>query len=169
MIEQLLQAERALAVGLVDQAEALYRQAVARDSRNGIAVVGLARVALERGDEPRALELARQALEIDPENAAAQRLEARLVEVMAFRGFPPNTAGPGSTSAVVVAAAPTADPSAEAPPPGPAADEPPSADAMPTDAMPAGVSAQSAPEVPPAGPAAHPRRRLIDRLLRRGR
>lgn len=94
MIELLLQAERALAVGLLDQAEQLYRQAIERDPRNGIAAVGLARVALERGEERTAWELASRALEIDPENAAAQRLTARLAEVIAWRGeAPPDAAG----------------------------------------------------------------------------
>ena len=86
MIEILLQAERALAVGLVDQAERLYLQAAAADPRNSIAVVGLARVALERGDEPEAWRQARRALAIDPENVAAQRLADRLEEVWAYRG-----------------------------------------------------------------------------------
>lgn len=86
MIELLLQAERALTVGMLDQAERLYRQAVEADPRNAIAVVGLARVALERGEDAVAYALARQALEIDPENAAADRLAARLAEVLAHRG-----------------------------------------------------------------------------------
>jgi hypothetical protein len=86
MIEPLLAAERALSVGMLDRAENLYRQVAAADPRNSIAVVGLARVALDRGDEDRALELSRQALAIDPENTAAVRMVARLEEVMVFRG-----------------------------------------------------------------------------------
>lgn len=86
MIELLLQAERALAVGLVDHAERLYRQAIAADPRNSIAVVGLARVALERADDVEAYRLAKRALGIDPENVAALRLTGRLEEVYAHRG-----------------------------------------------------------------------------------
>jgi tetratricopeptide (TPR) repeat protein len=86
VIELLLEAERAMDVGLTDQAERLFRQAADADPRNSIAVVGLARVALERGDEAGALGLARRALEIDADNPAARRLVDRLVEVMAYRG-----------------------------------------------------------------------------------
>ena len=86
MIEILLEAEGALTMGLLDQAERLYRQAVDADPRNGIAVVGLARVALERGDDRRALQLAWRALAIDPENDVAVRLAARLEEVLTTRG-----------------------------------------------------------------------------------
>ncbi len=88
MIELLLEAERALEMGRVDAAETMYRQVADADPRNSIAVVGLARVALERGDEAGALELARRALTIDPENAAAGRMVARLEEVITYRGEP---------------------------------------------------------------------------------
>jgi hypothetical protein len=89
VIELLLQAERSLTVGQLDAAERVYWQAIESDPRNSIAVVGLARVALERGDDRAAYEFARTALEIDAENAAAQRLVSRLGEVMAFRGEQP--------------------------------------------------------------------------------
>jgi tetratricopeptide (TPR) repeat protein len=92
VIEALLQAERLLVHGLVDQAERIYNGALAQDPLNAIAVVGLARVALERGDDRRALEHARKALEIDPENTAALRLEQRLSEVLRARSD--ETAGP---------------------------------------------------------------------------
>ena len=97
MIEALLQAERLLVHGQVDQAEQIYASAVENDPRNAIAVVGLARVALERGDDRLAYERARAALEIDPQNAAAIRLEARLGEVLAARDMTPDAppdAGP---------------------------------------------------------------------------
>ncbi|HEU5203215.1 MAG TPA: tetratricopeptide repeat protein [Candidatus Limnocylindrales bacterium] len=95
MIEIILEAERALTTGQLDQAERLYRQAAELDPRNSIAVVGLARVALDRGDERAAYTLARRALEIDPENAAGRRLAERLEEVMRYRGEqPPAVAAP---------------------------------------------------------------------------
>ena len=85
MIEALLQAERLLVHGMVDQAERIYTGALERDPLNAIALVGLARVALERDDDRLAYEHARRALEIDPENTAALRLEARLAEVLRLR------------------------------------------------------------------------------------
>jgi tetratricopeptide (TPR) repeat protein len=138
VIELLLQAEQALTLGLLDRAETLYRQVATADPRNAIAVVGLARVALERGGEAEALGEARRALAIDPENSAAQRMTQRLEEVLRYRG------------AEVTAAAPRS--------PAPAAQPEPDA----TGATPA----EPALEAPP--PAVPIRRRsLVDRLLRR--
>lgn len=106
MIEALLQAERLLAHGMVDQAERVYSSALEQDPRNAIAVVGLARVALERGDDQLAYDRARAALEIDPQNAAALRLEARLAEVFAER----EASQRASASASATAEQPPAEP-----------------------------------------------------------
>jgi Tfp pilus assembly protein PilF len=88
MIESLLQAERLLVVGQIDGAEKIYESTLAADPRNSIAMVGLARVALERGDDRLAYRHTCDALDIDRQNAAALRLEARLSEVLAARGEP---------------------------------------------------------------------------------
>lgn len=85
MIDALLHAERLLLHGMLDQAEELYRRTAQQDPRNAIAVVGLARVCLERGDDEGALAHARAALAIDADNAAAIRLDQRLTEVLAGR------------------------------------------------------------------------------------
>jgi tetratricopeptide (TPR) repeat protein len=88
VIEHLLEAERALSFGRIDRAEEIYKQVAEADPRNSIAVVGLARVALERADDLGAYLLARRALTIDPENDAARRLATRLEEILATRGEP---------------------------------------------------------------------------------
>jgi hypothetical protein len=93
MIETLIEAERALTHGRVDEAERLYRQVVANDPKSSIAVMGLARVALERGDDRTAYVHGRAALAIDPDNPAAQHLVMRLAEVMAGRGETPPSVG----------------------------------------------------------------------------
>jgi tetratricopeptide (TPR) repeat protein len=102
VIEQLLRAENALELGLLDQAEQIYAQTLAHDPANAIALVGLSRVALERGDEGPALEHARRARSIDPENAQAGRMVERLEEVIRERG----DAVPDPTSTAVPEAAP---------------------------------------------------------------
>jgi len=162
MIELLLQAERALSVGMVDQAERLYRQAAEADPRNSIAVVGLARVALERADDHETYRQARRALAIDPENAAASRLVTRLDEVFAHRGETP----PADDAAAVAVPAPEPATPSDPAPATPAAPEP----------APRETPAEPAP-APPAEPAPQPatpslapapaRRGLVDRLFRR--
>jgi hypothetical protein len=74
MIEVLLQADRALASGALDQAERSYWQLVELDPTNAIAVTGLARVSLERGDARLARTFAERALAMDPDIGAAKRI-----------------------------------------------------------------------------------------------
>ncbi len=69
-------------MGLLDQAEALYRRTVEQDPRNAIAVMGLARVAVERGEMEEAHTQATRALVIDPENVAAAAMKARTAELL---------------------------------------------------------------------------------------
>ena len=78
MIERLLAAEGALSRDELDHAQRLFGQVVEADPRNAIAVVGLARVLARRGDTEAARELLAHALEIDPDEAEAQRLLAEL-------------------------------------------------------------------------------------------
>jgi thioredoxin-like negative regulator of GroEL len=122
MIELLLQAERALEMGRIEAAETLYRQVAEVDPRNSIAVVGLARVILERGDELGAYLEARRAMAIDPENAAAARMVQRLEEVMRFRGETvPDMPQPVDAVEAIVAEPTAAEPiAAKAPLPSPA-------------------------------------------------
>ena len=89
MSDQLLAAERALSFGMVDEAERLYGLAAAADPTSSFAVVGLAGVALERGDVAGGLGFARQALALEPANEAASRLVTRLEEVLRYRGGMP--------------------------------------------------------------------------------
>jgi Tetratricopeptide repeat len=115
MIETLIEAERALTHGLVDQAERLYRQVADKDPKSSIAVMGLARVALERGDDRTAYLHGRAALAIDPDNPAAQHLVMRLAEVMAGRGETlPDVSGVASVPPAV-----GESPQTPAPPPTP--------------------------------------------------
>jgi hypothetical protein len=74
MFEVLLQADRALGSGDLDQAERSYWQLVELDPTNAIAVAGLARVCLQRGDSRLARTFADRALEMDPAMAIAKRI-----------------------------------------------------------------------------------------------
>jgi uncharacterized protein HemY len=119
MIEQLLEAERALSVGLLDQAERLYRSVADHDPLNSIAVVGLARVALERGDDRLAYVESRRALAIDGDNQAAQRMVLRLEEVMRERGEKPPEVGAAEGAAAAQPAPPSHSKAAATAPTGP--------------------------------------------------
>lgn len=148
MIETLVEAERALTHGLVDQAERLYRVVRESDPKNSIAVMGLARVALERGDDATAYLHGRAALAIDPDNPAAKHLVMRLTEVMAGRGETPPDVDE-SESPTEVASAPT-----------------PAQTSTPAKSAPA----RSAParSAPPKAPTPQ-RPGVVERLLGRGR
>jgi Flp pilus assembly protein TadD len=117
MIEMMLEAERAMGIGLLDNAERLYRQVVAIDPRNSIAVTGLARVALERGDQRGAYTFARQALALDPDNPMASHLSQRMAEQMRNRGepLPEDLPVPSSPAAAPPAAGPASPPPAARP------------------------------------------------------
>lgn len=155
MIELLLQAEDALGLGRLDRAEQMYWQAIERDPQNAMAVVGLARVAIERGDDRTALAFGRRALDIDPENAAARRLTARLEEVLAYRGeAPARRAGQSPAPRGEQSPARGAE---QSPAPGPPSV---SAAAVPEPQEPAPIVAPE-PQEPP-------RRGLLRRLLGRG-
>ena len=108
MIELLLVAERLLADGDIDRAEHLFEQVAEADPRNAIAVVGLAQVAQARGDAAGAIRQALRALEIDPEEAAAQRLVAELEEVPAAAVAPDRALEPQPESEPEPVAAPEA-------------------------------------------------------------
>ena len=154
MIELLLAAENTLSLGLLDQAEQTFHQVLDADPQNGIAAVGLARVTLERGDEAGALDLARAALRIDPENATARRMVDRLDEVSRHRAAalpaPPAT----------LPAPPATLPATPAPRPDSAA-APASPAVTPTAARPVTTSSQVGPRPAPERPG------LLRRLLRR--
>jgi tetratricopeptide (TPR) repeat protein len=136
VIEQLLRAENALALGLLDQAEQIYEQTLAHDPANAIALVGLSRVALERGDERASLGFARRALSIDPENGQAGRMIDRLEEVIHERGDAiPQEASSATTPMPAPATPPAATPTQPAATP-PAATPPPDVPPSPSAAAP---------------------------------
>ena len=98
MIERLLAADAAIERGEPDVAERLYQQVADADSRNAIALVGLARVAEMRGDVPGARRFVERALAIDADEAAARRMLDSLTAPATAKppaNLPPPPARPG--------------------------------------------------------------------------
>lgn len=164
----LLQADRLLTVDMVDQADAIYRRVAEQDPRNAIAVVGMARCALARGEDQEAYRLAAGALAIDPENDMARRMTTRMAEVLATRGEP--LPEPPPTAVAIPSPAPTERAAAT-----PAETTPAATSATPAT-TPAVASTPRPPATgstarPPATPSAHPRpaasRSWLDRILGR--
>lgn len=142
-----------MSFGQIDQAEEIYEQVSTSDPKNSIAVVGLARVALERGNELGAYLLARRALGIDPENDAARRMAVRLEEVLATRGQPVDDPLPAGAGEPIPSTAPAPAPAAATP-----AAPPPDGPLPP----------ESGSHIPKTAPAPKPKRRsLLGRLRRR--
>jgi thioredoxin-like negative regulator of GroEL len=113
MIERLLAAEGALARDELDHAARMFGQVADADPRNAIAIVGLARVAAQRGDADAARAHLAHALEIDPDEAAARRLLLEL-DATAVESPPtepePATPGPFATPTLAPVAAPAPAP-----------------------------------------------------------
>jgi tetratricopeptide (TPR) repeat protein len=83
--EKQIQADRLLVYGLLDRAEALYAEVLGAEPANVEAALGLARVALERGDEQLAYERVQEAVRIGPRFDDAVRLQHRLREILETR------------------------------------------------------------------------------------
>ena len=138
-MELLVEAERYLSHGLLDHAERLFRQVADADPKSSIAAVGLARVALERGDDATAYAFGRKAVAIDPENPAAHHLVLRLEEVVPGRGgsLPSDAEIARIVGGGAAAAEPTPETAPAAAAPAPAAAAPAPAAAGPAAASPA--------------------------------
>jgi hypothetical protein len=106
------EAEVALTSGLLDRAAALFLARLESEPGDVLAVVGLAQVELERGDDRRACEIARWALRLDPGDDLAVRMVSRLEEVMRYRGETPPPPSDGPPAGIPV---PTARPGAASP------------------------------------------------------
>ena len=83
--EKQIHADRLLTYGMLDQAETLYLEVLELEPNNVEVAFGLARVALERGDERLAYERVQLAVKINPRFDDAVRLEQRLKEILAAR------------------------------------------------------------------------------------
>ena len=121
MIERLLAADAALERDELEVAERLFGQVAQADERNAIAVVGLGRVALRRGDREGAAERMREALAIDPDEAAARRLLGELEGTAARAEIAPEPEPVATAEAAVGAPERTVAPEPTVAAPGPMA------------------------------------------------
>lgn len=80
MFERLIQADRSMSDGLLDQAERTYWQLIELDPTNAIAVACLARISLKRGDARLARTFADRAIGIDPDSIVARKVIHALEE-----------------------------------------------------------------------------------------
>lgn len=113
MIERLLAGERALAADQLEVAQRLFAQVAGADPRNAIALTGLAKVAVRRGDIATARLHVTHALAIDPEDAAAKAL----ADELGVKAQEP--AAPAAVAETPDPAAAAAAPAAPTPEPGP--------------------------------------------------
>ena len=174
MIERLLAADAALDRGELDIADRLFTQVVEADSRNAIAVVGLGRVAARRGDLDDARALMARALEIDPDEAAAQKFLAQMTPEAVAAPAPESAPEPVPAPAPEAAPEPVPAPAPEAAPEDaeatPVAPDVPSERETAIQPAPAPVSSRDGVAWPPPGaefePAAQPRRRSLLHRIR---
>jgi hypothetical protein len=80
MFELLLQADKSMSDGLLDQAERTYWQLIELDPTNAIAVACVARISLKRGDGRLARTFADRAIGIDPDSIVARKVIHALEE-----------------------------------------------------------------------------------------
>jgi hypothetical protein len=155
VIERLLAAERALDADQLEVAHRLFSQVAGADPRNAIALTGLAKVAVRRGDLATARLHVTHALAIDPEDAAAKALAPELgVSVVAAPAAVAPTPDAASDPNPALASAPPK------PKPGPA----PSASRR-GPARQTGSGHSTTPSTP-ASKSRKPKRGLLSRLWR---
>jgi tetratricopeptide (TPR) repeat protein len=80
MFELLLQADKSMSNGLLDQAERTYWRLIELDPTNAIALACLARISLKRGDGRLARTFADRAIGIDPDSIVARKVIHALEE-----------------------------------------------------------------------------------------
>jgi hypothetical protein len=114
VIERLLAAEAALDRGDVDTAGIVFTQVAQADPKNVIAIVGLARVALREDRIQDARDLATEALELDPNEAAAQKILREVLAEVPPEAAPERVPAAAPQAVADPAVEPVVEPVAEA-------------------------------------------------------